>query len=291
MADQKNKRFSQKAARITRICLRLLIQLIFFIFFPSAFSSAFAGIKYIFIRLGIKEPLAFTGFIQVLLVLCLFTIVFGRFFCGFACAFGSLGDWLHSLYLLVCKKCRKEPLHLPSLPVRILNLCKYAVLLAIVIMCFLNVYNKTDAWNPWTAFSLLRAGNLRLSAVLPGFILFFLLLIGMTIFERFFCRFFCPMGAVFSLLPVIPLFAVRRRTYSCARTCGKCLRSCPAELAIPAEHNTNVPGDCFQCQKCLDACPAKNNISSTCLPLKGNEIWLMLLKAAALIVIFILLGL
>ncbi|RHR71942.1 4Fe-4S binding protein [Eubacterium sp. AF15-50] len=34
------------------------------------------------------------------MVLCLYTIVFGRFFCGFACTFGTLGDFVHEFYVL-----------------------------------------------------------------------------------------------------------------------------------------------------------------------------------------------
>ena len=89
--------------------LRAIIQLLYFLFLPSAYTAAFAGVKYIFTQLGAGEKIGLTSFVSVLIVLCLYTIVFGRFFCGFACAFGSFGDALHGIYLWICKKIRKKP--------------------------------------------------------------------------------------------------------------------------------------------------------------------------------------
>ena len=43
-------------------------------------------------------------------------------------------------------------------------------------------------------------------AALIGLVILLLLMVGMCVQERFFCRFFCPMGAVFSLLPVLSVF-------------------------------------------------------------------------------------
>ena len=68
--------------------LRALIQLLYFIFIPSVYTAAFAGVKYVFTQIGAGEKVAMTSFVTVLLVICLYTMVFGRFFCGFVCAFG-----------------------------------------------------------------------------------------------------------------------------------------------------------------------------------------------------------
>ena len=79
-------------------CLRAGIQLLYFLFLPSVFTAAFNGVKYIFTQLGQGEKIEMTAFVSALLLVCAFTIVFGRFFCGFACAFGSLGDAMHAIY-------------------------------------------------------------------------------------------------------------------------------------------------------------------------------------------------
>lgn len=72
-------------------CLRAGIQLLYFLFLPSVFTAAFNGVKYILRSLDRVKKIEMTAFVSALLLVCAFTIVFGRFFCGFACAFGSLG--------------------------------------------------------------------------------------------------------------------------------------------------------------------------------------------------------
>ena len=79
--------------------LRIAIQILFFLLMPSVFTTAFSGVKYIFTQIGNEQAIAITPFVTVLVVLCVYTIVFGRFFCGFACAFGSMGDWIYEIYI------------------------------------------------------------------------------------------------------------------------------------------------------------------------------------------------
>ena len=91
-----------------------MIQLMYFVFIPSVYTAAFAGVKYIFTRIGAGEKVGMTSFVTVLLVICLYTMVFGRFFCGFACTFGTFGDALRALYIKVCKKRKKKPVKIPE---------------------------------------------------------------------------------------------------------------------------------------------------------------------------------
>lgn len=100
--------------------LRAMIQLMYFVFIPSVYTAAFAGVKYIFTRIGAGENVGMTSFVTVLLVICLYTMVFGRFFCGFACTFGTFGDALRALYIKVCKKRKKKPVKIPEKAVGIL---------------------------------------------------------------------------------------------------------------------------------------------------------------------------
>lgn len=269
--------------------LRAAIQLVFFLFLPSAFTTAFSGIKSVLTQIGAGNPIAWSSFLTVLLALCAYTIVFGRFFCGYACAFGTLGDAVHSLYLFLCKKCKKKPLLLKKSWKKPLSYVKYAVLLAVVLLCFLGVYGDLTGWSPWDVFSMLRSGNFKVGAYWLGCILLVLILVGMVFCERFFCRFLCPMGAVFSLLPILPFFSVRRKREKCAKGCTACEKVCPSDLSLPEDGSWNVSGDCFQCQKCLEICP-KKNAKSSIRNFRGNEIWFTLLRAVVLAAVLILAG-
>ena len=215
--------------------MRALIQLLYFIFIPSVYTAAFAGVKYIFTQIGAGEKVAMTSFVTVLLVICLYTMVFGRFFCGFVCAFGAFGDALHALYTKACKKRKKKPVKIPEKAVWILGYMKYLVLLLIVLLCYSGVYGKAQGTSPWDVFSMIHAGNFRLGGYGIGLVVLILLIAGMCVQERFFCRFFCPMGAVFSLLPVLPFFALHRTRKNCRKGCKACAKICPSQIGLPTD--------------------------------------------------------
>ena len=150
--------------------LRALIQILYFLFLPSVYTTAFAGVKYIFTQIGAGEAIGMTPFVTVLIVLCAYTILFGRFFCGFACAFGSLGDGIHAFYLWCFKKRKKKPVLLSEKITEKLSYLKYLVLTVIAVLCFAGVYGKAKGTSPWDVFSMLHAGNLHLQGYLPGVI-------------------------------------------------------------------------------------------------------------------------
>ena len=269
--------------------VRAAIQLLFFLFLPSAFTTAFSGIKSVLTQIGTGSPVVMSSFLTVLLALCAYTVVFGRFFCGYACAFGTLGDAVHALYLFLCKKCKKKPVRLKECWKKPLSFLKYAVLLAIVLLCFTGVYGEITGWSPWDVFSMLRSGNFKVGAYWLGCVLLVLILAGMVFCERFFCRFLCPMGAVFTMLPVLPFFSVRRQKANCAKGCTACQKICPSDLELPEKGSWNGNGDCFQCQKCLEICPKKNAESGFRF-FRGNEIWFAVLRAVILAAVLILAG-
>lgn len=289
MEAKKTKHFSKKEWKKIRVWLRALIQLAFFLFFPSAYTAAFAGVKYIFTQLGAEKAVVLTSFTTVLLVLGLYTIVFGRFFCGFACAFGSLGDAVHAAFAWLCKKAKKKAPRIPEKWMRRFSYIKYVVLAAIAVLCFAGVYANLRGTSPWDVFSMLHAGNLHLAGYVPGCVILLALLVGMCIQERFFCRVFCPMGAVFALLPVLPLFSLTRDREACVKGCSACTKKCPSDLELPDSGSWQMEADCFQCQKCIDTCP-KSSVHCGGKKLKGNEVWFTLLRAAILVGLFLWLG-
>ena len=270
-------------------CLRAGIQLLYFLFLPSVFTAAFNGVKYIFTQLGQGEKIEMTAFVSALLLVCAFTIVFGRFFCGFACAFGSLGDAMHAIYGIICKKRKKKPRCIKPELAKKLALVKYGILLLVALCCFAGVCQKARGTSPWDVFSMLHAGNFRLSSYVSGIVLLLLILVGMFFEERFFCRFLCPMGAVFSLLPILPFFTLHRKRENCMRGCSACTRQCPSAVELPSDGSVEISGDCFQCQKCIDTCP-KGNIRCGVKEFHGNEILFTLFRAVFLLTLLLWAG-
>ncbi len=285
---QTNPAAARKRKKQIHVWCRRIIRILFFFAFPACFTSAFSGVKYLFTQLGAGESVAMTSFLSALIALCAYTVVFGRFFCGYACAFGSFGDLLHGIYIAVCKKRHRKAIVFPSGLSRALSYLKYVVLAAIALLCFLGLYGKVR-FSPWEVFSTAIALHPKLEGYFIGWILLILIMIGMTVKERFFCRFLCPMGAVFSFLPVLPLFALHRERASCGKGCRACGTVCPCEIGLPEHGSLEVSGDCFQCGKCADLCP-RENIGTDFFGLKGTEVGFTVIRAAILAGICIRLG-
>lgn len=75
----------RRKAQKQKVWLRAGIQFIFFLSMPGAFVAGFSGIKHLFQWIGAGEPLQVDSFVLALIGLCAFTILFGRFFCGYVC--------------------------------------------------------------------------------------------------------------------------------------------------------------------------------------------------------------
>jgi len=261
------------------VVTRFAIQILFFIFLPALFSSAFSGVKYIVNQISGGKMIGWTPFIAILVVLLLATFLFGRFFCGYACAFGSLGDWLFCLSAFAQKKALGGVLKFPEKAIRILSYAKYLVLVLVVAFCFAGVYAKAAVLDPWEVFGIFRSGYFNIEGRIPMTIVFVLILCGMLLIERFFCMFLCPMGAVFALLPMLPFTTFKRKKEDCIKGCSICEKACPANISLGEDARST--SECFQCGKCAAKCP-KGNIRLGVRKLAGTEIRLAIVKAAAL---------
>ena len=87
---------------------RQIIQIVFFLWMPALYTSAFSGVRYVIEKIRAGEVIEQNAFLVMLIALCGFTILFGRFFCGYACAFGTLGDGMFALSQWVQKKLKRK---------------------------------------------------------------------------------------------------------------------------------------------------------------------------------------
>ena len=225
------------------------------------------------------------SFTLSLLGLCGFTLLFDRFFCGYACAFGSLGDAVWALSGLVQKKLfhRKKPLRLPERAVLWGQKFKYLLLAGLVALYVTRQEKMLTGASPWEVFSRLTALRLPPEGFGVGIVLLVLILLGMAVQPRFFCQFLCPMGAVFALLPVLPFARLHRQSEGCIPGCNACKQQCPVCLKL--EESSLRSGECIACEACVGTCP-KQNIHRWDLALCKRP-WLSVLGKALL---FFLLG-
>ena len=189
----------------------------------------------------------------------LFGALFGRLICGWLCPFGLVQDLLHKIPFP--KKLRRLPGD------RVLKYLKYVILVGFVIVLPLTVLDIVGQGQPWfckyicpsgTLFAgiPLIASNPPLRAALgwlftwKAAILAALLLLSIVVYRPF-CRYLCPLGAIYGLFNPVALYRFRIDAEKCTQ-CGACQRTC--KLDIPVWQTPNSP-ECIRCGDCRRACP------------------------------------
>lgn len=272
------------------LSVKVIIRGLFFFIFPAAYSSAFSGAKYAVSRISLGKPIELNPFVMILIGLLAFTILFGRYFCGFACAFGTYGDVLYEISARIRKKFKKRPFALSVKSGLWLKYGKYICAVILLALCYLGKESIIGQISPWTAFSRLEALSLPDRSNIIGVLIFAVLSILMLFEKRFFCRFLCPMGALFAIMPVIPPSQLGRNRSRCFGKCKQCINVCPANITItdttldeggeanaseiPIQVGDSSMGECFACGKCVEACPANNIKSNTILKEYKGLIWI-----------------
>jgi len=188
----------------------------------------------------------------VLLVIFAFiiTLIFGRFFCGWACHFGAIQEL--SWFLL--KKMEIKPKTIDS---------KLVTFLPILILIHLYIVpNFFFAINSDWKISV-NIQEPQIWAFLPGLVIGTLtfivdgFLIVYFLGRKGFCRFICPWGAFLKFPNSIALFKVRK-TGDCTN-CHVCTDSCPVGIDVNYEINehTKVTNtNCTSCMLCVSGCPS-----------------------------------
>ena len=261
-----------------RILVRSAIQIFFFFAAPALFVSAFSGLRYIFSQLGMSEPLEINSFVKTLIFVLVYTFVFGRFICGYACPFGAVQDWCYMLAEAVRKKLGKKKKRRDRRGIRYIQIIKYFVLIGILVMSFFGVFSEIQIYSPWNAFAQITGLGFRMTGLFVSLLLMIAVFVGSAFYKRFFCQVLCPMGAVFALMPVLTFGRLKKDPEVCSPGCRACRYNCPANLDLEAEPARL--GECISCGDCAEICP-KGNINYG-LGKKGGKIGYAILKAGIL---------
>ena len=92
-----------------------------------------------------------------------------------------------------------------------------------------------------------------------------LLTVASMMLFRPFCRYLCPLGALYGLFNRFALFRYRFDGEKCVN-CGACEKACG--LSIPVRQRLNSV-DCIRCGDCLSACPT--GAIGTVIPFPGKK--------------------
>lgn len=238
--------------------IKVVIQILSFALIPGLFEGEFAAVGNI-VSCIYKGNISWESVkysVWMLLATVPATVLVGRFFCGFFCSFGAVQDllWLgsHRLRALFPGKRNLKKAD------RIFRFAKYAVLFYFIIFIWSGVTAVKTA-GPWQVFgqyvSFGHWPGLKLLLSVGG-VLLLLIFIGSLFVQRFFCRYFCPMGAIYSLISQASFLKIDKPRDGCGK-CHLCTSKCPMGMDLTKKDRI-AGGECISCQKCVSWCPKGN---------------------------------
>ena len=207
-------------------------------------------------------------------ILLLYCILFGRMICGWLCPFGLIQELL---YKIKTPKLKKSPV------TRILSYLKYVILVVFVFIIPIS-YALKDTPLPAFCKYICPAGTIEGGLLLLSnkvnasyfsmlgpiftwkFLLMVSIVVGCVFAFRLFCRFLCPLGALYGLFSKISLFGVKLDQGKCVN-CGLCVSQCKLDIHHVGDQ------ECISCGECIDVCPTKAiSWKGSKILLKENEV-------------------
>lgn len=186
-------------------------------------------------------------------IILLFGFLLGRWICGFLCPFGLIQELLHKIPTPKIKKGRIT---------RVLSYFKYVVLVVFVFVVPLLYaapgfckYICPSGTLEGAVGLLSNPVNESMFSLLGGlftwkFLLLLFFVPGCVFMYRFFCRFFCPLGALYGLFNKISLVGVKVDQSACTN-CGICVGKCKMDIRKVGDQ------ECISCGECISVCPTK----------------------------------
>lgn len=238
--------------------IKVIIQILSFALIPGLFEGEFAAVGNI-VSCIYKGNISWESVeysVWMLVATVPATVLVGRFFCGFFCSFGAVQDLLwfgsHRLRALFPGKRNLKKAD------RIFRFAKYAVLFYFIIFVWSGVTAVKTA-GPWQVFGQYVSfghwpGLKPLLSV--GGVLLLLIFIGSLFVQRFFCRYFCPMGAIYSLISQTSFLKIDKPREECGK-CHLCTSKCTMGMDLTKKDRI-AGGECISCQKCVSWCPKGN---------------------------------
>lgn len=225
-------------------------------------------------------PFYFTGVIALFLLGLVLTVLFRRVFCGNICPlgtvqemFGNAGKWF---FVKVLKRDRPEIPRNIDIPMRYIKYVAMGTgfLIAwyfgdlLVNITLGNLLDKSslemlrpfEIFNPWITVEYIRFPSQIFGLHIIAFITMIITLIGSFVYERFFCKYLCPAGAMYAIISKASFTKIavsdsaEHQPDSCEpETCQSCSlssRNCPVNIPLDIEHSINSP-ECITCFKCV----------------------------------------
>ena len=165
-------------------------------------------------------------------------------FCGWACPVGFLGELGARLGGRIWRT-------RPVVPPRANRALKLLCYVTLAVALFFTCRTGELVLRGYDPYFLIFSGFGHGSAGMLSIVVLAGILIGALVIPMLFCRYLCPMGAVFDPLSRVGLLKITRDSSRCT-ACGNCTRACLHDIPVQ-KLQTVRHRDCTNCLECLDA--------------------------------------
>ncbi|MFW2488105.1 4Fe-4S binding protein [Clostridium chromiireducens] len=197
----------------------------------------------------------FSGTVVILIITLIIALIFRRSFCGLICPFGALQEF----FGIIGKKLFRKRFIMPEKVDKPLRYLKYLVLLVTLYFAWNTAGLWVNPYDPWAAYGHVSAGiESLIDEYTIGFSILIIILVGSLLYDRVFCKYLCPMGAVYGIISKLSPAKITRNENTCVN-CGICNKNCPVNIKV-SEQKEVKSAECINCQICILSCPKNNTL-------------------------------
>ena len=177
--------------------------------------------------------------------------IFRKSFCGWLCPVGTVSEYLWRLG----RKLLRRNFRLPRMVDIPLRGSKYLLMgLFVYVVGRMSIAGIREFLeSSYGVIDDVKMLNLFRELTFTGGAVLAVLVAGSVFVQNFWCRYFCPYGALMGLVSMLSPLRIRRDQDLCI-DCAKCAKACPS--ALPVDRLITIQSaECLGCMQCVASCP------------------------------------
>ncbi len=208
------------------------------------------------------------------------SLIFRKSFCGWLCPVGTVSEYLWRLgRRLFGRNFRLARwLDIPLRGVKYILMALFVYVVADMSVEGIRQFLES----PYGLVDDVKMLNLFRELGIAGATAMVVLGLGSLFVQNFWCRYFCPYGALMGLISLASPLRIRRDEDLCV-DCARCAKACPS--ALPVDRLITIQSaECLGCMQCVAACPADGALFLSAQRRRRVPPWAIAAGVAALFV-------